>query len=151
MNDLVKVLLAPPVAYCIDANYYKGTTIQQYLKKKRRQLVMEITMEDEEDMKIVCEQRCDEGIRFFRDDVCGTIRTIDGGGGPDRGYERYYNDWWSSETPISPVGRDLPVCKQCGTDGWRTNAYRDPSRVSGEKAHPARVLAAYGLHRRRLR
>ena len=53
MNDLVKVLLAPPVAYCIDANYYKGTTIQQYLKKKRRQLVMEITMEDEEDMKIV--------------------------------------------------------------------------------------------------
>lgn len=80
MNDLVKVLLAPPVAYCIDANYYKGTTIQQYLKKKRRQLVMEITMEDEEDMKIVCEQRCDESIRFFRDDVCGTIRTIDGGG-----------------------------------------------------------------------
>lgn len=31
-------------------------------------------------MKIVCEQRCDEGIRFFKDDVCGTIRTIDGGG-----------------------------------------------------------------------
>ena len=49
MNDLVKVLLTPPVAYCIDANYYKGTTIQQYLKKKRRQLVMEITMEDEEE------------------------------------------------------------------------------------------------------
>lgn len=30
-------------------------------------------------MKIVCEQRCDEGIRFFKDNVCGTIRTIDGG------------------------------------------------------------------------
>jgi DNA (cytosine-5)-methyltransferase 1 len=26
---------------------------------------------------IVCEQRCDEGIRFFKDDVCGTLRTID--------------------------------------------------------------------------
>lgn len=32
------------------------------------------------DMKIVCEQRCDEGIRYFKDNVCGTIRTIDGGG-----------------------------------------------------------------------
>lgn len=31
-------------------------------------------------MRIVCEQRCDEGIRYFRDHVCGTIRTIDGGG-----------------------------------------------------------------------
>lgn len=31
-------------------------------------------------MKIVCEQQCDEGVRFFKDNVCGTIRTIDGGG-----------------------------------------------------------------------
>lgn len=31
-------------------------------------------------MKIVCERRCDEGVRFFKDNVCGTIRTIDGGG-----------------------------------------------------------------------
>lgn len=27
--------------------------------------------------KVVCEQRCDEGIRFFKDEVCGTLRTID--------------------------------------------------------------------------
>lgn len=31
-------------------------------------------------MKTVCEFRYDEGLRFFKDDVCGTIRTIDGGG-----------------------------------------------------------------------
>lgn len=31
-------------------------------------------------VKIVCERRCDEGVRFFKDNVCGTIRTIDGGG-----------------------------------------------------------------------
>ena len=31
-------------------------------------------------MKIVCEQRSDEGVRFFKNNVCGTIRTIDGGG-----------------------------------------------------------------------
>lgn len=30
--------------------------------------------------KIVCEQRCDEGLRFFKDNVCGTIRTINSGG-----------------------------------------------------------------------
>ena len=28
----------------------------------------------------VCEQRSDEGLRFFKDNVCGTIRTIDAGG-----------------------------------------------------------------------
>ena len=30
--------------------------------------------------QIICEQRCDEGLRFFKDNVCGTIRTIDSGG-----------------------------------------------------------------------
>ena len=28
----------------------------------------------------VCERRCDEGLRFFKDNICGTIRTIDSGG-----------------------------------------------------------------------
>lgn len=27
--------------------------------------------------KIICEQRCDEGLRFFKGNVCGTLRTID--------------------------------------------------------------------------
>ena len=30
--------------------------------------------------QIICEQRSDEGIRFFQDGCCGTIRTTDGGG-----------------------------------------------------------------------
>lgn len=30
--------------------------------------------------KIICEQRSDEGLRFFKDNLCGTIRTIDSGG-----------------------------------------------------------------------
>ena len=30
--------------------------------------------------KIICEQRSDEGLRFFKDNVCGTIRTINSGG-----------------------------------------------------------------------
>lgn len=31
------------------------------------------------DMKTVCERRMDEGLRTFKDEVCGTIRTIDAG------------------------------------------------------------------------
>ena len=31
-------------------------------------------------MKIVCEQRCDEGLRTFQNGNIGTIRTIDAGG-----------------------------------------------------------------------
>lgn len=30
--------------------------------------------------KIICEERTDEGIRFFKDGCCGTIRTIEAGG-----------------------------------------------------------------------
>lgn len=28
----------------------------------------------------ICEQHCDEGLRFFKNDICGTIRTINSGG-----------------------------------------------------------------------
>lgn len=34
-------LSTPDISYCLDANYYKGTTIEQYEKKHRRQLVFE--------------------------------------------------------------------------------------------------------------
>ena len=44
-------------------------------------VLIEIDESEESDVKIVCERRCDEGVRFFKDNVCGTIRTIDGGGG----------------------------------------------------------------------
>lgn len=30
--------------------------------------------------KIVCEERCDEGLRFYSDNTVGTLRTIDSGG-----------------------------------------------------------------------
>jgi hypothetical protein len=33
-----------------------------------------------EDLPMVCEQRCDEGLRFFKDNICGALRTIDSGG-----------------------------------------------------------------------
>lgn len=33
----------PETSYCLDANYHKGTTIEQYLNKHRRQLVKEIS------------------------------------------------------------------------------------------------------------
>lgn len=33
--------LGKSISYCIDANYWKGTTVEQFLKKKRRQLVLD--------------------------------------------------------------------------------------------------------------
>lgn len=35
------VLETPDTSYCLDASYYKGTTIQHYIDKKKRQLVFE--------------------------------------------------------------------------------------------------------------
>ena len=43
-------------------------------------VLIEINESEEANVKIVCERRCDEVVRFFKDNVCGTIRTIDGGG-----------------------------------------------------------------------
>lgn len=36
------------VSYCIDANYWKGTTPQQYIEKHRRQLIFESSGESDE-------------------------------------------------------------------------------------------------------
>lgn len=43
-------------------------------------VLIEIVESEDSNVKIICECRCDEGIRYFKDNVCGTIRTIDGGG-----------------------------------------------------------------------
>lgn len=40
--------------------------------------MVKINSEDDY-MKTVCERRTDEGLRTFKDDVIGTIRTIDSG------------------------------------------------------------------------
>lgn len=42
-NALNKKIENQDVSYCIDANYWKGTTPQQFLNKNRRQLVKEIS------------------------------------------------------------------------------------------------------------
>lgn len=35
------ILENPDYSYCIDSNYYKGTTVEQYIKKHRRQLILD--------------------------------------------------------------------------------------------------------------
>lgn len=42
-NALNKKIENQEVSYCIDANYWKGTTPQQFLNKNRRQLVKEVS------------------------------------------------------------------------------------------------------------
>lgn len=41
------VLETPDYSYCLDSNYYKGTTIEQYVDKHRRQLVSEVKETDD--------------------------------------------------------------------------------------------------------
>lgn len=46
-SDGTAVLETPDYSNCLDANYYKGTTIEQYVDKHRRQLVSEIKETDD--------------------------------------------------------------------------------------------------------
>ncbi|MGL5151420.1 MAG: DNA cytosine methyltransferase, partial [Clostridium sp.] len=38
-NKIIHSYIDEEVSYCLDANYWKGTTLEQYLTKSRRQLV----------------------------------------------------------------------------------------------------------------
>lgn len=57
------VLETPDTSYCLDANYYKGTTPEQYVEKKRRQLVFE------NDVKKVGKTTTKSGRSHQKDDV----------------------------------------------------------------------------------
>lgn len=57
------VLETPDTSYCLDANYYKGTTPEQYIEKKRRQLVFENDVKKED-------------INIRKGDLCGYIIAI---------------------------------------------------------------------------
>lgn len=79
MNNVI--FSTPPVSYCIDANYYKGTTIEQYLEKKRRQLVMEANDTQLEDMSIT--KRPAYRVRKLTQKECWRLMGFD-----DLDYER---------------------------------------------------------------
>ena len=40
MTDTADKKAGQDISYCIDANYWKGTTIDDFIKKKRRQLAV---------------------------------------------------------------------------------------------------------------
>lgn len=46
------VMEIPDTSYCLDANYYKGTTPEQYIEKHRRQIIFEKEGMDLENIKI---------------------------------------------------------------------------------------------------
>lgn len=46
-SESTAVLETPDYSYCLDANYYKRTTIEQYVDKHRRQLVSEVKETDD--------------------------------------------------------------------------------------------------------
>lgn len=60
--------------------------------------------------KVVCEERRDEGLRFFKDNNCGTIRTINSGG---------------DKRVIENNNRDFRVRKLTPKECWRLMGFPD--------------------------
>lgn len=69
-------------------------------------LVKEKNMDNNKE-KIICEQRCDEGLRFFKDNICGSLRTIDACG-----------DKRVLEVDNATIIREEPLERE----GWHRNA-----------------------------
>lgn len=63
----------PEVSYCIDANYWKGTNLKQYLEKRRRQVVRVGGLYDKPN------NRHQAGSVFDPQGVCATLSTMQGG------------------------------------------------------------------------
>lgn len=72
---------------------------------------------------IVCEERTDEGIRFFKDGCCGTLRTIDGCG--DKRVIEKIIVASRGRNPENPADRD----------GWRTNGTKVRTKLGGNMQH----------------
>lgn len=68
-----KVLETPDYSYCLDANYYKGTTIQQYVEKHRRQLVLETKEMDVDNKTIIQKPRGFN--KGGEHDICPTLSS----------------------------------------------------------------------------
>lgn len=82
-------------------------TIDTMQGGNRQPKILDINKLSEDD-KTICEQRSDEGLRFFKDNICGTIRTIDAGGN-------------------KRVIENLPfrIRKLTPTECWRLMGFRD--------------------------
>lgn len=73
----------------IRGRYNEDGKIEQQLELRSDSVVNTITGVQKDNVLVeskiiehntICEQRCDEGLRFFKDNICGTIRTINSGG-----------------------------------------------------------------------
>lgn len=63
--------------------YNQDGSTQQQLEIQKEEVSNTLTSVQKDNLlleQVICEQRTDEGLRFFKDNVCGTIRTIDSGG-----------------------------------------------------------------------
>lgn len=58
------------ISNCITARYDAGI-------QNQKQIGLVVAEPKVITNKTICEQRCDEGLRFFKNEVCGALRTID--------------------------------------------------------------------------
>lgn len=68
--------------------------------------------------KVVCEERRDEGLRFFKDNNCGTIGTINSGG---------------DKRVIESNNRDFRVRKLTPKECWRLMGIKDEDFHKAQK------------------
>ena len=57
-------------SYCIDANYYKGASVEQYKKKCRRQLVNKAIKIDKEKKQLTIKEATKKGYTTIEDGDC---------------------------------------------------------------------------------
>lgn len=115
-----------------------------------------LTTNKGEGQKIICEQRSDEGLRFFKDNICGTIRTINSGGDkrvielPCIAASRGRNpDNPSSRVPGEPTEQRLEFNTK-GTSNTITTVQKDNYVVEPtyriRKLTPRECFKLMGLH-----
>jgi len=90
-------------------NILENDVDKKYFCKKTKKSFIEHSIKGNTN-KLVCEQRCDEGLRFFKGDYIGTLRTIDSCG--DKRVIEYINGY--------PQIRKLTP-KEC----WRFMGFKD--------------------------
>lgn len=77
-------ITTPDTSYCLDANYYKGTNVEQYLSKHRRQLVFEDAKLEQ--IGYINNYNVDAN-RVYSDNLARTLKSEAGGGAKTGWYQ----------------------------------------------------------------
>jgi DNA-cytosine methyltransferase len=111
-------------SYCIDANYFKGTNLEQYLKKARRQIVFEVNNKPIRPGGIVGKNgKIGDGARVYSTEgksVC--LKALGGGWGAKTGL--YHDDYCIRKLTVLECKRLQTVPDDYKMNVSNTQAYK---------------------------